>query len=101
MKVVYTAQSIESLEEALLFLLDEQKLSPEKVLLIRDNLFKKADKLQKHPYSGQQEEYLEHLDQGHRRIIEGYFKIIYRVENEIIYITDFFDVRQDPAKMKG
>jgi len=38
---------------------------------------------------------------NHRRAIEGHFKIIYRVEGETIYVTDFFDSRQDPAKMKG
>jgi len=29
------------------------------------------------------------LQKGHRRIIEGNFKIIYRIEDEVIYITDF------------
>ena len=68
---------------------------------IRNNLFKKADSLGNHPYTGQKEEYLEHLDREHRRVVEGYFKIIYRVENQTVYITDFFDTRQDPTKMKG
>ena len=31
----------------------------------------------------------------------GYFKIIYKVEKGAVYITDFFDSRQDPEKMKG
>ena len=61
----------------------------------------KADKLLTHPRMGQKEEYLEHLGQSHRRIIENHYKIIYRVEGEIIYVTDIFDSRQDPAKMKG
>lgn len=50
---------------------------------------------------GQKEEYLEHMGQSHRRIIEGYYKIIYRVEGETIYVTDIFDTRQDPARMKS
>ena len=45
--------------------------------------------------------FLEHLGLGHRPIIEGHFKIIYKVEGEYIYITDIFDSRQDPDKMKG
>lgn len=60
-----------------------------------------ADSLINHPYKGQFEEYLEHLGKGHRRLIEGYTKIIYLVKEDCIYITDFFDTRQDPAKMKG
>ena len=61
----------------------------------------KTDKLLTNPSMGQQEEYLEHLGLGHRRVIDGNYKIIYRVEGENIYITYIFDSRQDPAKMKG
>ena len=44
---------------------------------------------------------LKDLKEGHRRIIEGHFKIIYKIEKETVYITDFFDSRQSPEKMKG
>lgn len=47
------------------------------------------------------EECLQHLGKLHRRIIEGNYKIIYRVEGENIYITDIFDSRQNPDKMRG
>ena len=50
---------------------------------------------------GQREEYLEHLGQSHRRIIEGNYKIIYRIDGDMIYVTDIFDTRQDPGKMKA
>ena len=30
-----------------------------------------------------------------------HYKIIYRVVGEYIYVTDIFDSRQDPDKMKG
>lgn len=60
-----------------------------------------ADSLTFNPNKGQRGEYLQHLNQAHRKIIEGHVKIIYKVENNTIYITDFFDPRQDPAKMKG
>ena len=101
MKVIYTAQSFESLEESLQFLLEIQKVPLEKVIEIRAQLLDKADSLVKNPRLGQQEEYLEHLEKGHRRLIEGNFKIIYRMKGDYIYITDFFDTRQDPEKMKG
>lgn len=73
----------------------------DKVNEIRDSILAKADKLLADPYIGQQEEYLEHLGKGHRRLIEGNYKIIYRVQGEDIYITDIFDSRQHPSKMKG
>jgi toxin ParE1/3/4 len=77
------------------------EVTAEKINEIRDRILAKADKLLDNPYLGQQEEYLDHLGKTHRRMIEGNYKIIYRVQGESIYITDIFDSRQDPSKMKG
>jgi len=101
MKVIYTLQSIESLEESLRFLLEEQTLPTERVISIKNSLFNLADSLALNPYKGQLEEYLQHLHENHRRLVYGHFKIIYKIENDQIYITDFFDSRQDPEIMKG
>ena len=99
MKLVYTEQAIVSLRECLDFF--PLEVPTEKVNEIRDRILAKADKLIENPYIGQQEEYLEHLGQFHRRVIEGNYKIIYKVEGEAIVITDIFDSHQDPEKMKG
>ena len=101
MKVIYTDQSIDSLEESLTFLIEEQGLDPEKAVLLKDQLFDRADSLALNPNKGQREEYLQHLQEDHRRIIESHFKVIYKIEEGAIYITDFFDSRQNPSKMKG
>lgn len=98
MKLVYTEQAIVSLQESLDFLPPETPA--EKVNEIRDRILAKADKLLDNPHIGQLEEYLEHMGQSHRRIIEGHYKIIYRVKGELIIITDIFNSRQDPSKMK-
>ena len=60
-----------------------------------------ADTLLLQPLQGQEEPLLEHLRLEHRRLVVSHYKIIYRVEEECIYITDIFDSRQDPDKMKG
>ncbi|MCA2951408.1 MAG: type II toxin-antitoxin system RelE/ParE family toxin [Cytophagales bacterium] len=99
MKLVYTEQAIASLQECMDFFPPE--VPSEKVNEIRDRILAKADKLLVNPYIGQQEEYLEHMGQSHRRVIEGNYKIIYKVEGDAIFITDIFDSRQDPEKMKG
>lgn len=101
MKLFFTEQAIYGLEESLYFLMEMEGLPLEKVVSIRTRLFNRADSLIKNPLKGQKEEYLKHLNQNHRRIIEGHFKIIYKIEGDIIYITDFFDSRQNPVKMKG
>jgi len=49
----------------------------------------------------QEEEYLKKMNLEHRRLIEGNYKIIYRVEKKQIIVTDIFDSRQDPTKMNG
>lgn len=99
MRLVYTEQAIVSLQESLDFLPPD--VSPEKREEIRDKILSKADKLLSSPQMGQREEYLEHLGQSHRRIIEGSYKIIYRIDGDMIYVTDIFDTRQDPGKMKA
>lgn len=99
MELIYTEQALDSLEEALEFI--APKVTQEKLLEIRDRILDKADTLLLQPNQGQKEPYLEHLELDYRRIIESHYKIIYRVIGESIYITDIFDSRQDPEKMKG
>ncbi|MEQ9232325.1 MAG: type II toxin-antitoxin system RelE/ParE family toxin [Cyclobacteriaceae bacterium] len=100
MKVIYTNQAYESLIDLSHFLLEELDWDESKVLDFRKKLLDKADRLETTFNHYQEEEYLDHLGKGHRRVIEGLVKIIYRIEGDIIYITDFFDTRQDPSKMK-
>lgn len=99
MKLVYTEQALTSLEEALEFI--APKVSFGKLMEIRDKILDKADTLLLNPLKGQKEPYLEHLGLNHRRIVQSHYKIIYRIIGEYIYITDIFDSRQDPDKMKG
>ena len=99
MKLIYTEQSLVSLEEILNFIVSE--VSYEKLMRIRDGILYAAETLLENPFIGQKEIYLEHLGLGHRRIIQGNYKIIYRVTDQFIYITDIFDTRQNPEKMKG
>jgi plasmid stabilization system protein ParE len=101
MKVIYTDQSLASLEKGIRFLRKKQKLPTEKIDEIITQLFDRADSLSDHPYLGQYEEYLTHLNKGHRRLVEGHFKIIYRVFDNHIDILDFFYTRQKISKMKS
>lgn len=52
MKVIYTSQSINSLEESLQFLIEVQGIPPEKVAFIKDQLFDRADSLTLNPQRG-------------------------------------------------
>ena len=51
----------------------------------------------------QEDEFLGYLKKNHRRLVCGHYKIIYyfnKTEN-IVYVTDIFDSRQDPIKENG
>ncbi len=61
---------------------------------IRKSIFNATKILPKQPLLGQIEENLIELNQGHRYLVEGNYKIIYRVINKDIYITDVFACSQ-------
>jgi hypothetical protein len=69
MTIVYTEQSLRSLEELIFFLIEEQEIPLETIIKLRSKLFDITEKLIHQPYLGQIEEYLEHLEKGHRRLI--------------------------------
>lgn len=99
MKLVYTEQALISLEETLEFL--AKNVTNEKLMAISDRISEKVKVLLNQPFIGQEEPLLQYLGSGHRRLLVGHCKIIYKVVDEYIYITDIFDSRQDPDKMKG
>jgi plasmid stabilization system protein ParE len=67
----------------------------------RRQILDAAEGLKQFPRGVQEEEYLAHLGLGHRRLVVGHYKVIYRIEGETIYVTDIFDTRQDPSKMSS
>ena len=66
---------------------------------IKIKLLDRARSLSDNPHKGQFETNLKRLDKGNRRLVEGYFKIIYRIEEEVVYITDFFETSQDSTPL--
>jgi plasmid stabilization system protein ParE len=63
---------------------------------LRASVLRKALKLRRFPKMGAIEALLAELGLEHRYIVEGNFKIIYRIAEETIYITDIFDTRRSP-----
>ena len=100
MKVIFTESSFKALIELQNFLRIKQKLSEEKISVIIQNLLDAAEELKDFPKRGQEEEYLEHLNLNHRRLIVKHCKIIYRLNHNTVYITDFFDSRQNPKTLQ-
>lgn len=97
--VIYMPSALLRLRDAIEFL--RLQLPEEKTEVIMNRVLDRADTLSTNYDLGQFEPCLERLGKGHRRMIEGHFKIIYRVEDDVVYVTDIFDTRQNPEKMQG
>lgn len=67
---------------------------------IKKSILNSTKILTKNHLIGAIEENLIELKQEHRYLVKGNYKIIYRVINKDVYITDIFDCRQNPEKMK-
>ena len=96
MKIVITDFAEAKLKEIFLYYKREATLTIAKK--IKRKIFNKIKLTIDNPLIGTEDNYLKHLSLGHRNLIEGNYKIVYRLSDNIIYITDIFDSRQDPDK---
>ncbi|AZA73919.1 type II toxin-antitoxin system RelE/ParE family toxin [Chryseobacterium indoltheticum] len=97
MKIVWTDFAIRNLKS--IFEYHVEKANRKIAHKIKQKILTSAKQLISNPESGQLEFYLESLNQNHRYILEGNYKIIYRIVESNIVINDIFDVRQNPIKM--
>jgi plasmid stabilization system protein ParE len=75
--------------------------SIEKREAIIEQVLEATRRLIQWPRAGQVEVWLLGRDHEYRRLVVGNFKIIYRIEGEVIHVTDIFDSRQDPKRIRG
>lgn len=68
---------------------------------LKSNIFRSLTQLKEYPDSGQIEPTLEVLKEGHRYVVSGHIKVVYKKVREGILITDIFDTRQDPVKINN
>lgn len=59
-----------------------------------------ADLLADNPLLGFYEQALSLESQGFRSLVHEHYKIIYFIEDDIIYISAIFDCRQNPDKLR-
>ena len=98
MKIIWTDFAIENLKD----IFDYYSIKTNKKVAhkIRKQIFDSTRQLKDIFVSCQVEFHLEKLNKKHRYLVCGNYKIIYRFfENQII-ISDIFDARQYPEKIK-
>lgn len=97
-QIIWTNFAISELKN--IFLYYRMVAGEEVAEKIRKSIFTSTRTLIKQPLIGAIEENLVELKQGHRYLIDGNYKIIYKQIEDDIYITDVFDCRQNPSKLK-
>lgn len=98
MKVVWTKFALKALFEV--FTYYKTNVSSTIAANIKNNILSSSSQLQTNPLLGVKEEFLNDLGEGHRSLIRGNYKVIYKIVNEQLFITDVFDTRQNPDKIK-
>ncbi len=97
MKIIWTDFAIQNLKDIFDYY---SAIANKKVAnKIKQNIFKSVNLLVSYPELGQVELYLEKLNKRYRYVLSGNYKIIYKIQDENIIISDVFDVRQNPIKM--
>lgn len=95
MKVKFTSNSRRRLQQI------RGRHSKRKSRQIIQSVHKHAKQLKDYPELGKVERNLEKEGKGHRSIVvDKLYKMIYLTAQSTLFITDIFDVRQDPDKMK-
>jgi len=97
MKIIWSDFSISMLLE--IYTYYSEVANPAIAKKIKTDILTATKQLKKHPTSGQIELNLEKLNEGHRYLVKGNYKIIYKAIPEGLLITDVFDTRQDPVKL--
>jgi plasmid stabilization system protein ParE len=98
-KILWTEPALDELVSIYQYLLDNTSIAVAKSI-IEDIL--NISQLESFPKSGSIEPNLRLSGKEYRYIIRGHnrYKIIYKIVDTVIYITDVFDCRKDPSSIK-
>jgi len=97
MKIIWSDFASEILLDIFLY---HKELAGKKIASkIKSKILVSTKQLIHHPNSGQIENSLEQLGEGHRYLVSGNYKVVYKKVKEGILITDVFETRQDPIKI--
>mgnify|MGYP000356532597 CR=1 FL=1 len=97
MKVIITDPAKGHLKD--LFDFNSLYIPPQKNKEFLSKIIKKVRSLATLNNRGSIEENLIDADFEYRYVLQDNCKIIYRIQDEFVLVTDFFDVRQDPTKL--
>jgi toxin ParE1/3/4 len=99
MKIIWSDFAIKMLKDIFIY---HKEIAGNRIAKnIKAKIFSATKQLMQHPDSGQIEPILENLNEEHRYLVCGNYKVVYRKVSEGILITDIFDTRQYPVKINN
>lgn len=97
MKIIFSAKATDELAAIWQYFKDVGREKYGKTLTAK--IVAKTSNLKSFPNLGKIDETLREYGLEHRFLIEGNYKVLYRVKNDEVRILRVFDTRQDPNKM--
>lgn len=96
-RIIWLPSAFINLDDIFNFL--AQKSENAAVRLV-NKLYSSASLLKTFPQAGSLESLLESRQKAYRcLVVEKHFKLIYYIENEVVYIAAVWDTRQDPSRL--
>ena len=95
--IIWTKSALNDLDKIINFISKVSFILAQEVAF---RILARARQLKDFPLSGQIESALQKSKYEYRFILQGHSKLIYRIENKIIYIERIFDTRQNPRKLR-
>lgn len=96
--VIWTDSAIEELQQ--IYEYYHNKAGDKTANKLVNKIVDLSIKLEKFPLMGQTEALLIHYKKDIRYLVQGNYKIVYMVQEDIVYVLTVFDCRQDPALLK-
>ncbi len=78
----------------------KEKVNSESSEKIVTSIIDRTIQLESFPESGPLEPLLKTRSYKYRYLVEGNYKIIYRIEKNYVFVVSVFDCRQNPIKIK-
>jgi len=98
MKLLWTDESVGQLKD--IFDYYSNKASANASMKLIAGIIEHVESLRSNPNIGQVEELLRNRKNKYRYLIFGSYKIVYRIGDNVVYISAVFDTRQNPGKLK-
>ena len=95
--VTWSTEALVDLETIYDFLAERSQSSAQNVV---EKLLSRSRQIETFPESGVEQRELQRADRQYRYLVEGNYKIIYRVSGQHAYIAAVFDTRINPDKLK-